>query len=1286
MLTISAICYAEIDLIDDFDGYSLGNFNLSSKWGNIAPKTDVGGNISIADVDSSQVLKLSTTYSSTTGFVDPFIASPYISSGGKFSIWMRVKRVDAARGSFSIYLRDSNSNTTNGNMLLFKIDSGKINYLPNFDSTYISESYTNNSWIYLGATIDVETGVVCTYANGVLKATRNYKTSLYNSNYHFDYFSLRIYQSANSIYDSTTTYVDDVIFRDGFDPIGAVDAGLQKLSGSTYKNISSAKAGDLKASLKLYNNGGSAKNSQLVFARYEDGALANISLSPPTSIPAKGKATLTANMLTSDITRKTDLKIFALNNFNNITPFSNINLFEYNHDRIYLNESFEAGKFRYLSLTPKASTISLEYDSTKKSNYMLINRTIEDPFVDFMISEQKRYMIFEAELKSITRGVSTRVFAFKAPNSSGLLTSYTNLLIDTSGRLETQDGTVITTMSTSAWYKVAMAVDFEAKSYDIYLDGTLVLENQALVDQKMGDITLCRIYVENGNGTVKLGVDNFKIYEAMQPLSSTELAEIEAEGKLSVFPSDEDVKDALSGTVSANISSGIMYCNNEKVSPSVKPYVSDGLIYFPVEETAKGFGYTYSYNSSQGKAYIGSGIILTIGSNGAVVKDGNVFLPANTLAGLIEKKYYYDSDDFVVLSGTTFKGANNSTLNNEASNFLKYHRPSAFEIQQAFNQNSALQHPRIMLTPEIVQRMKTDISNNVPIMTEGLNKVLADCVTYMAAEPVQYIIEDDLRLLAQSRKAVDRIQNLSFAYLMTGNTAYAERAWEELYAAGNFPDWNHNKHYLDTAEMMSAFAIGYDWLYGYLTEDRRKFVREAILDYGVNPSLNMYYGGGGSSFWTTTTNNWNIVCNGGTIMGALAIADEYPNEAFDAIEKAVRSIEYILPSFAPDGGWVEGPVYWDYAMHYCLKAFSSLGSALGSDFSLADSEGFSKTAEYVLHNDGLVASNNYSDAEYSALIGGSQIPWFAQRFNNIDYAIARLNIMDTHNWTPTFNDMIFYDANAENKTVSLPLDKYFRNIELFSMRSSWTDTNKIFASIHAGSNNVSHSHIDSGAFVLDALGERWAVDLGPDDYNLDGYLSGTFKYYRQRAEAHNVVVINPDSSPGQLIEPFSPLESYVSKTNGAYAIYNLTPAYANNVSSYKRGIMFTDNRLSVTIRDEIDLLPKADSSDSEVYWFMGTKAAVSISANMITLTQNGKQLRLQFSTNSSNITATVMDQTRLNTDTLPGEATNSGYKKIALKITGTGAIKITVRLAPVENLSSLGSFKTTALANWTIAD
>lgn len=64
--------------------------------------------------------------------------------------------------------------------------------------------------------------------------------------------------------------------------------------------------------------------------------------------------------------------------------------------------------------------------------------------------------------------------------------------------------------------------------------------------------------------------------------------------------------------------------------------------------------------------------------------------------------------------------------------------------------------------------------------------------------------------------------------------------------------------------MTCAFAIGYDWLYDYWSDEQKKFLAEKIYEYGLVPANDAYYGALGSYGWWTPGNetNWNVVCNG----------------------------------------------------------------------------------------------------------------------------------------------------------------------------------------------------------------------------------------------------------------------------------------------------------------------------------------------------------------------------------------------------------------------------------------
>ena len=60
--------------------------------------------------------------------------------------------------------------------------------------------------------------------------------------------------------------------------------------------------------------------------------------------------------------------------------------------------------------------------------------------------------------------------------------------------------------------------------------------------------------------------------------------------------------------------------------------------------------------------------------------------------------------------------------------------------------------------------------------------------------------------------------------------------------------------------------------------------------------------------------NWNVVCNGGVTIAALALADvpRYADTARRALKYAAQGIPLAVSGYGPagNGAWPEGPGYW----------------------------------------------------------------------------------------------------------------------------------------------------------------------------------------------------------------------------------------------------------------------------------------------------------------------------------------------------------------------------------------
>ena len=155
-------------------------------------------------------------------------------------------------------------------------------------------------------------------------------------------------------------------------------------------------------------------------------------------------------------------------------------------------------------------------------------------------------------------------------------------------------------------------------------------------------------------------------------------------------------------------------------------------------------------------------------------------------------------------------------------------------------------HPRLILLDSEIEHIRSLIQQH-PLARKIYADLIKEGERLLTMPPVEYKLVGP-RLLAQSRHCLDRVYTLAFLYRLSGRRSFLDRTIQELRAAAEFKDWNPS-HFLDTAEMTHAFAIGYDWLYPALSLEDRAWMRTAIVEKGLNPGARRIPRPGGLGDW-----------------------------------------------------------------------------------------------------------------------------------------------------------------------------------------------------------------------------------------------------------------------------------------------------------------------------------------------------------------------------------------------------------------------------------------------------
>ncbi|KIY45778.1 hypothetical protein FISHEDRAFT_48820 [Fistulina hepatica ATCC 64428] len=621
--------------------------------------------------------------------------------------------------------------------------------------------------------------------------------------------------------------------------------------------------------------------------------------------------------------------------------------------------------------------------------------------------------------------------------------------------------------------------------------------------------------------------------------------------------------------------------------------------------------------------------------------------------------------------------------------------------------------PRIIAPKYKWEALPTLIAND-PYLKGWNETIFGNASDWYSQDPVAYYMDGDSGILDVARRVKERIKAWGYVYQMTNDTKWVDRAWTELKnAVGNNSDswgpdnqrkWNP-AHFLDTAELSHAYGLAYDWMYDMWTEEQKEAIRYSLIYYGLNQGLNSYTNSSNWFGWwqTNTTGNWNCVCNGGLTVGALAILGD------DTTGVAESLLNYTVPNakqncaFAPssDGTWSETANYWYFGTTGHAEMASALLTATGSSYDLFTvNDAFSLTAKYHMYSQGATSLFNYGDCgpnKYSTTANALFL--HSTIFDVPAYALYQREQYDAAEpWS-----MFWYDPTVSGAFWDgLPLDQFF-DAELgawCSMRSSWTDGNALYVAMKAGKDqgHQTHNDLDTGDFVIDALGTRWAGELGSGNYLSTGYFSNDSQdsqrwlYYRKRTEGQNTILIdklNQHVSDAPTVKHDSSNTTQGSSTvetlpsdSTAYWMTDMTSAYFN-ATSVKRGVRLLNQRRQVLIQDEI-------TASASMMWRMHTNATVNVASNgtTATLTLDGETMIVSILSGPSGANFTTSEAVRFASDPTPPEPDQANPNVTVLIVemeAGTNTLEILFN--PQWSGMSASDFVTppsVALDSWTL--
>ena len=550
---------------------------------------------------------------------------------------------------------------------------------------------------------------------------------------------------------------------------------------------------------------------------------------------------------------------------------------------------------------------------------------------------------------------------------------------------------------------------------------------------------------------------------------------------------------------------------------------------------------------------------------------------------------------------------------------------------------------------------------------------------------------------SHSEGRLTEVSYLAFAYQMTLDEKYAKIAYYYSIEVIDRLHWGPG-HFLNCSGATARLVMIYDWLYnvwrelkldtgrikkGIYMQGLRHGFNSAILDSCIFPSPKQ---GTGWRF-KLKADNWNSVCNSGMILGSLCVLNDgvdevITQEMYDEITELLGACisstmdpKLVFTQYAPDGSYVESNSYWAYGTTNLVTSMVALRDSLGTDLGLHNACGFDKTCYYAInsesadfvgwnyHDGGLGTQNTSCFHPIAFLSGDAQLS--ALRENQIDMGKS-----------VTYLDMLYYPTVRDGELpalAGLSLDYAMEGIDAFTVRDGW-NKGSLFAGMIGGENpdGGSHNQIDSGAFVYHNLGKMWFCDLGSDNYNSRGIANGmgyfgNYALYRRNAEGNNCLAL--ESLPyGQLQGKRGVMAEYKSGNNASYAVIDNTAVYGEDKVKYaKRGMLITNNRRTLVIKDELELVSEDSAFTTAHFESKSISAQLSEDGKRCTLTHtDGQKIYVSILGDGR---LELMDCSGLLSGTAPaeGEHSREDYSRLVIRHSNVKSINTAFVIDSDEN-------------------
>ncbi|MGD9495078.1 MAG: DUF4962 domain-containing protein [Armatimonadota bacterium] len=518
-------------------------------------------------------------------------------------------------------------------------------------------------------------------------------------------------------------------------------------------------------------------------------------------------------------------------------------------------------------------------------------------------------------------------------------------------------------------------------------------------------------------------------------------------------------------------------------------------------------------------------------------------------------------------------------------------------------------HPRAYFHRDQLEELRAKVAQD-PAYAEMAGPIIRAAQSRLGEElypEPDYLPEGGLertRAYAESfrtmRPFTAGMETCAAAYVLTGDERFGQEARRRLM---HFMTWdpegptsvsNNDEAAMD---LIMRAPRTYDWIWDLLSPDERatcvrvlaRRVQQAHELHRAMPFTSRPY----------SSHPGRMI--GFVIEDCIILAHEVP-EARAWLDYTLRLLWSVYPAWGnPDGGWAEGPGYWN-AYIGMLQPVVLLLDNIGVPF---------KNKPFC--------RNNGWFGLYAVPVGGKMTPFG----DGHEGSVGRGNGEILYRWSTLYRNPYwrwyaeqlgagpgsavgqfgFYDPTLQPRPPSdLPQARVFPDIGLAALHSNLADPpNNVYLLMRSSPyGSVSHSHASHNAIAIGAFGEALAISSGY--YQLYG--SPHHAQWTRQTRAHNSILVDGEGQIERSSTANGRITAFDDQDEYCYTVGDATAAYGGRLDLFLRRVLFIRPDTFV-ICDELNA-----AKASRFQWLLHAREEMALDAEAQTVLISAGEARL----------------------------------------------------------------------------